>query len=234
MTEQIVVRTRDIDSEIFDADLRSYMLKVYNYMTAGIGISGIVAYLITTIPELQAIFIGTPLFWVCFAAPLVMIFFFSDKLYNGTPRAAQMWFWTFCALEGVGLTAVALHYAAQSIVQVFFLTTAMFAGLSIWGYTTKKELSGFASFFFMALIGLIIAMIFNIFIVSEGFGLLISCAAVLIFAGLIAFDTQMIKNQYIEQGEVGNSAVVGALHLYLDFLNMFLHLLYILGISNND
>ena len=234
LKEKLMNTKANIQTNTIDESLRQYMLKVYNYMAAGIGISGVVAYLITTVPVLNEIFIGTFLFWICLFAPLVMLLFFSKALYSGSPRAAQIWFWIFCALEGVGITAFTMQYTTESIFQIFFITAAMFAGISLWGYTTKRDLSGLGMFFMMALIGLIVAMIINIFVMNTMFGMLISSVAVLIFSGLIAYDTQLIKNQYLEQGEVGNSAICGALSLYLDFLNLFIHLLALFGVKLDD
>lgn len=215
-------------------DVNSYMRRVYNYMTVGLGISGLVAYIISAVPALTQFVLHTPFFWVALLAPLVMIFFFSDRLYNASPQGAQLWFWIFAALEGLSLSIFFVHFTGVSIIKVFFITSAMFAGLSLYGYTTKRDMSGWGKFLFIALIGLIVAMIVNLFIASAQVSWLISVIAVVLFAALIAYDTQRIKDDYLAHGEVGNSAVSGALSLYLDFINMFIHLLNIFGIANND
>ena len=217
-------------AEVFDESLRQYMLKVYNYLTMGVALSGVVALAVANIPPLTALFIGTPLFWLCLFGPLIMLVFFSGPITSGTPKQAQMWFWSFCALEGVGLSVFFLVYTAQSMIQVFFITAAMFGAMSLFGYTTKKDLGPWASFLFMGLIGIIVALILNLFIGSSLMMSVISVCAVIVFAGLTAYDTQRIKNDFIAQGEIGNSAIQGALNLFLDFVNMFIYLAHLFGI----
>lgn len=223
-----VTRASDVTS------LQLYMRRVYNYMATGIGLSALTSYLVVTVPALNALFIGTPLYWVALLAPLVMIFFMNSWLRNTTAANAQLWFWTFCILEGIGLTVIAMLYTPGSMFQIFLVTSAMFGGISLWAYTTSKDLSGWGSFLLMALIGLIVVMVFNIFIANAMTSILISIAAVLLFSALIAYDTQRIRADFLSHGEAGNSAIFGALALYLDFLNLFIHLLHLFGLGTNN
>lgn len=218
----------DVDS------VNAYMRQVYNYMTIGLGISGLVAYIVSVIPALSNLILHTPLLWVVIFAPLAMIFFFSKSLYNASPGAAQTWFWIFSVLEGLMLSIMFLHYTGESVIGVFFITSAMFAALSIYGLTTKRDMSSWGKFLFIAVIGLIAVMLINLFVGSAQFGLLISIGAVLVFSALIAYDTQRIRDDFIMYGGNESTAVQGALSLYLDFLNIFIHLLSIFGIKVND
>lgn len=215
-------------------DANAFMLRVYNYMVVGLLISGLTALAVSMSPALTSIIFGTPLMWVVMFAPLVMIFFFYGTLVNASPAGAQAWFWLFAFLEGLMLSTIMLHYTGESIISVFFMTSAMFAGLSLYGYTTKRDMSAWGKFLFMALIGLIIAMVANFFMASAMIATLISVGGVVLFAALIAYDTQRIKTNYLESGDIGNSAVQGALSLYLDFLNMFMFLLHLFGIGSDD
>ena len=214
--------------------VNEYMIRVYNYMMAGLAISGLTAWVVSVTPALMAFVFSSPMVYIIMFAPLVMIFFFYGKLQNATPAGAQLWFWIFAFLEGLMLSSLAVVYTGESIVAVFFVTSAMFAGLSTYGYTTKRDMSGWGKFLFMALIGLILVMIVNLFVANTLLGTLISAAAVVLFAALIAYDTQRIKDDFLMNGgEVGNAAVQGALSLYLDFLNMFIHLLHLFGYTND-
>ncbi len=237
-----------------DEGLRAFMLRVYNYMAAGLAITGVVAYgvyamAVTTDPASavatlrngmmlthfgELIFV-TPLKWVLLFAPLAVVFFLSARLHKMSVQAAQTTFWVYAALVGASISSIFLVYAHGSIAQVFFITAAAFGSLSLWGYTTKKDLSGWGSFLFMGLIGIIIASVVNLFIASSAMQFAISVLGVLIFAGLTAYDTQSIKNEYYSgdsQLVAGQKAVLGALRLYLDFLNMFLMLLQLFGNRN--
>ena len=215
-----------------DVGLRQYMLRVYNYMCAALAMTGLVAYIVSTNETMMAYIFGTPLMWVAIFAPLALVFFISFRINHMSAATAQMTFWIYACLVGLSLSILFLAYSGTSIARVFFITASAFAGLSIIGYTTKKNLSGMGSFLFMGLIGLIVAMVVNIFLGSSTLEMLISFAGVLIFAGLTAYDTQQIKLMYYEGdgSEVATKkAVMGALKLYLDFLNMFLFLLHIFG-----
>ncbi len=214
-----------------DQGLRRHMLSIYNYMSSGVLLSGIVALLFAN-SGMAAQVLGTPLWWLIALAPLgfVMAMSFGQNKFS-TP-ALQMMFWAFCTVMGLSLSTIFLRFTGASIAGTFFATAGAFAGLSLVGYTTKKNLSAMGSFMTMGLIGIIIAMVINIFLQSSGLSMAISILGVLIFAGLTAYDTQRLKNQYYEvQGSefAGKAIVLGALTLYLDFINMFQFLLSFLG-----
>jgi uncharacterized protein len=234
-----------------DEGLRAHMLRVYNYMAIGLGITGILAYVTyslatTTDPSqsvgqmangvmltsLGAAIYGGPIMWVLILAPLAMVFFLSFRINKLSVGAAQFTFWAYAALLGISLSSIFVVYTAQSITQVFFISAATFGAMSLYGYTTKRDLSQFGSFLIMGLIGIIIAMLVNIFLQSSALGFAISVIGVLIFVGLTAYDTQKIKTMYSanDDGTVaGRKAIMGALALYLDFLNIFLFLLQLFG-----
>lgn len=225
-----------------DEGLRSYMLRVYNLMAMGLAITGVAAYgtSIMAISNGQLTGFGqlifaSPLRWVVFLAPLALVFFLSFRINKMSVPAAQTTFWVYSGLVGLSLASVFLVYTGQSIVQTFFVTAAAFGALSLWGYTTKRDLTGMGSFLFMGLIGVIIAMVVNLFLQSSALQFAISAIGVLVFAGLTAYDTQKIKEMYYEgDGEVvaGRKAIMGALRLYLDFINLFLFMLQFLGNRN--
>lgn len=226
-----------------DQGLRSYMLKVYNYMAAGLGITGVAAYATFhaavdaaggLTPFGNAIFVS-PLKWVLILAPLALVILLSFRISRMSVSAAQMTFWAYAALVGVSFASLGLIYTAGSIAQVFFITAGTFGALSLYGYTTKRDLAGFGSFLFMGLIGLIIASLVNLYFQNGMFSLVLSAVGVLIFTGLTAWDTQQIKEMYFEADDVavmGRKAIMGALRLYLDFINLFLSLLRIFGNRN--
>jgi uncharacterized protein len=222
------VATADID-----AGLREYMLRVYNYMTAGLAVSGLLA-LFAAQPSIAPMIWGTPLAWVVIFAPLAMVFFLSARIHAMSFSTAQISFWVFAALMGLSLSSIFLQYSMGSIARVFFITSGTFAGMSLWGYTTSRNLSGFGSFLMMGLIGIIIAMLVNIFLASTMMDFVISVLGVLIFTGLTAYDTQRVKESYFEGDEAetaGKKAIMGALTLYLDFINLFIMLLRLFGSS---
>ena len=232
-----------------DQGLRTYMLKVYNLMAAGLALTGVAAYLLYTLsvtaeptayqvrPDLYLTDLGytvfvSPLKWVMMLAPLAMVFFLSFRVHKMSVAAAQTTFWIYATMVGLSLATIFLVYTQESITQVFFITAASFGALSLWGYTTKKDISGWGSFLFMGVIGLVIAMVVNIFLASPALTFAISAIGVLVFAGLTAYDTQQIKEMYYEgdgSAVMGRKAVMGALRLYLDFLNMFLFMLQLFG-----
>ena len=226
-----------------DQGLRSYMLKVYNYMGAGLAITGVAAYGTfhaavdaagSLTPFGQAIF-TSPLRWVLIFAPLALVMLLSFRINRMSVSAAQLTFWAYAALIGVSFASLGLIYTAGSIAQVFFITAGTFGALSLYGYTTKRDLAGFGSFLFMGLIGLIIASLVNLYFQNGMFSLVLSAVGVLIFTGLTAWDTQQIKEMYFEADDVavmGRKAIMGALRLYLDFINLFLSLLRIFGNRN--
>ena len=219
-----------------DEGLRSYMLSVYNTMALGMALTGLAAYgtyaLAASNPAVAQLLYASPLRWVVMLAPLGFVFFLSFRIHKMSVSAAQTTFWAYAALMGVSLSSIFIVFTGQSIVQTFFVTAASFGALSLYGYTTKRDLSGMGSFLFMGLIGLILAMVVNIFLASSALQFAISVIGVLIFAGLTAYDTQDIKNMYYEgdgRDVAGRKAIMGALRLYLDFINMFMFLLQFMG-----
>ncbi len=226
-----------------DEGLRAYMLRVYNYMAAGVAITGVVAYVAFMMAVVQTpagaqltefgnVIFNSPLKWVVFLAPLGLVFFISARLGRMSVAAAQMAFWAFAGLMGLSLASIFMVYAGESITRVFFISAAAFGGLSLYGYTTKKDLSGWGSFLIMGLIGIIIASVVNIFLASSAMQFAISVIGVLVFAGLTAYDTQQIKEMYYAgdgQATMGKKAIMGALRLYLDFINLFMMLLMLFG-----
>ncbi|MBA4749950.1 MAG: Bax inhibitor-1/YccA family protein [Alphaproteobacteria bacterium] len=226
-----VVRGR-ADTQSLDMGLRAYMLKVYNYMAIGLGLTGVVAMLVASSPTMLMAIFGSPLKWVVMLAPLAMVFFISFRIHAISAATAQALFWIYAALVGLSLSSIFLAYTGASIAKVFFITAGTFAGMSLYGYTTKRDLSKFGSFLIMGLIGVILASIVNIFLKSSGLEFVISLLGVFIFVGLTAYDTQQIKSLYYEDDhpEIGaKKAIMGALTLYLDFLNLFLYLLRFMG-----
>lgn len=232
---------RPADQATFDVGLRKHMLSVYNYMAAGLALSGIVALLVFSnqgVAELfykfnqQGRLVGmTGLGWIVTFAPLAMLFG-SGMVMRGSRGAAQAFYWVFVTLMGISLTTILYRYTGESVVRVFFITAAAFAGLSLYGYTTKRSLSAIGSFLVMGLIGLVIAMVVNMFLQSAMMLFVISAVGVLIFAGLIAHDTQRLKEQYSANWDGGTAdkvAIFGALGLYLNFINLFQFLLMFLG-----
>jgi hypothetical protein len=216
----------------FDEGLRGHMLSIYNYMTSGILLTGIVALLAFTSGTAEAIFTGGILRWVVALSPMAVVFAMSFGANRFSTGTLQVMFWGFSILMGLSLSSVFLVYTGGSIATTFFATAAAFAGLSLFGYTTKKNLSGMGSFLIMGLVGLIVAMLINLFLKSPAFHYAISFIGVLIFAGLTAYDTQRLKEeyQYLRGTEfAGKAVVLGALTLYLDFINMFQFLLSFLG-----
>ena len=221
-----------------DVGLRSYMLSVYNYMASGVLLTGIVALgfanssLINLIVN-PATGQATPLFWIALFAPLAIVFALSFGINRISAGTAQALFWAYAALVGVQFSSLFLVYTGTSIAQAFFATAAAFLGLSLYGYTTKRDLSAMGTFFLMGVVGLFIAILIKLFLRSPGLDLAISAIGVLLFAGLTAYDTQKIKSIYLTvagNGEaMAKTAVIGALNLYLDFINMFLFLLRFMG-----
>ena len=242
-----------VDAATVDAGLRAYMLRIYNYMSIGLAITGLAAlgvYMaaVTTDPSGAAAKFGnafltpfgyamfvSPLKWLFILAPLAMVFVISAGINRLAPSTAQILFWVFSALMGISLSSIFLVYTHTSIVRVFFITAATFGALSLYGYTTKRDMSGMGSFLFMGLIGIIVASLVNIFFASSGLAWVISVLGVLIFTGLTAYDTQKIKEMYLESDDgtvSGRKAIMGALTLYLDFINLFLMLLRLFGNRN--
>ncbi len=219
-----------------DAGLRSYMLRVYNYMASGLALTGIVAYVVSESPQAMHAIFGTPLYWLVLLAPLGLVFFLSARITRMQPTTAQALFWLYAALMGVSMSFIFVAYTGTNIARVFFITAGSFAGLSLYGYTTKRDLSAFASFLMVGLIGIILASLVNLFLHSTGLQFAVSVIGVLVFAGLTAYDTQSIKELYFAGDDAGvatRKSVMGALRLYLDFLNLFLMLLQLFGSNRN-
>jgi FtsH-binding integral membrane protein len=223
-----------------DVGLRQYMLRVYNYMASGLALTGLVAALVAGSPAINQLFFqyglrgATPtgLGWLAIIAPVGLVFAISFGIGRMRASTAQGLFWLYAGLMGVSLSSIFLVYTGASITRVFFITSASFAGLSLYGYTTKRNLSAFGTFLVMGLWGLVIASLVNMFLASSALQFVLSVAGVGIFAGLTAWDTQKIKEMYWESdyGETaGKKAVMGALTLYLDFINLFLMLIRLLG-----
>jgi hypothetical protein len=229
---------------VMDVGLRAYMLKVYNYMATGILLTGIISLIsfklaadIDSSGAIAFTSFGNTIFfsgwkWVIMLAPLGIVFYMSAAINKMSASKAQTVFWIFAALMGLSLSWVLLVYTGKSVARVFFITSATFGTMSIYGYTTKRDLTKLGSFLFMGLIGIIIASLVNIFLKSTMMYFVISILGVLIFVGLTAYDTQKIKNMYVasDTGElIGKKAVMGALTLYLDFINLFIMLLRLFG-----
>ncbi|MEI2805451.1 MAG: Bax inhibitor-1/YccA family protein [Albidovulum sp.] len=254
MADYETIRTGRIGTRTLQIDegLRAYMNKVYGLMSVGMLITGAAAWAISglAVTNVQTAYqIGadryltdfgyalyaSPLKWLVMLAPLVMVFAFGAVLNRISAAGAQVYFYAYAALMGLSLSSIFLVFTGYSIVQTFLVTAIAFAGLSLWGYTTKKDISGWGSFLIMGVIGLLVASIVNMFLGSPAVMFAISAIGVLIFAGLTAYDTQNIKNTYIahaSQGDsewLGKSAIMGALNLYLDFINMFMFLLQFMG-----
>jgi FtsH-binding integral membrane protein len=248
-------RVQQTSAAEMDQGLRSFMLGVYNHMVIGLAISAVFALGINQLAVTDQanavarvgnsiyltafgkLLYGTPLMWVVALAPLAFILFFSFRLEKMSAAAARTMFFAFSAVMGLSLSTLLIRYTGASVVQVFFITAATFGGLSLYGYTTQKSLSGWGSFLIMGLIGVILASLVNMFLASSALGFAISVIGVLVFAGLTAYDTQRLKEMYLYSDLDAESAlklsVNGALSLYLDFVNMFQLLLSLFG-SRND
>lgn len=215
-----------------DEGLRSYMLRVYNYMASGLALTGIIAFLTASSETMIQAIYGTALMWVVMLAPLGFVFFLSFRINKMSFSAAQLTYWAFAAVMGLSVAWIFLAFTGASIARVFFITAGTFAAMSLYGYTTKRDLSGWGSFLFMGLIGIILAAIVNMFIGSTALQFAISVIGVIVFTGLTAYDTQSIKELYYEADSrevAGKKSVMGALRLYLDFINLFIMLLHLLG-----
>jgi len=237
--------TKTTDQVVIDEGLRAYMLKVYNYMTTGLLLTGLVAYFfgkasivtgemgqIVGVTSIGALLFGSPLKWVVMLAPLGFVFYLSAKINKMSVSSAQITFWVFSAIMGLSLASIFIVYTQASIARVFFISSGTFAAMSLYGYTTKKDLTKLGGFLFMGLIGIIIASLVNLFFQSSALHFAISVIGVLVFVGLTAYDTQSIKNMYYagdSESVGGKKALMGALRLYLDFINLFIMLLRLFG-----
>ena len=237
-TQSVQKSSASISSANIDAGLRTHMNKVYALMSIGLFLTGGVAYIVGNNETLvMSLFTGMSR-WVVMFAPLVVVFAMGSMINRLRASTAQLIFYAFSALMGLSISYIFMIYTSVSIAQTFLVTSIAFAGLSLYGYTTKRNISGMGSFLIMGVIGLIVASIVNIWMQSPALMYAISVIGVLIFAGLTAYDTQKIKNTYIQMAQNGQnewiekSAIMGALSLYLDFLNMFMFLLHLFGNRN--
>ena len=239
------VGTRTAATGIVDEGLRQHMLRVYNYMASALALTGVIAYVTASMSvvtndvgqivgytQLGATLFGSALKWVVMLAPLGFVFFLSARINRMSFSTAQTTFWVFAGVMGVSFATIFIAYTGASITRVFFITAGTFAGMSLYGYTTKKDLTSWGSFLFMGLIGVVIAMVVNIFLQSSALHFLISAVGVIVFVGLTAYDTQKIKELYMgsdDRETMGKKAIMGALNLYLDFINLFIMLLRLFG-----
>ena len=237
--------TKAAEKGVIDEGLRAYMLKVYNYMTTGLVLTGFISYFfgkasivtdefgqIIGYTQLGGILFNSPLMWIIMLAPLGFVFYLSARINKMSVSSAQMTFWLFASIMGLSLASVFIQFTGASIARVFFITAGTFAAMSLYGYTTKRDLTRLGGFLFMGLIGIIIASIVNIFVGSTALQFAISVIGVLVFVGLTAYDTQSIKNMYYagDSEAIGSKkALLGALRLYLDFINLFILLLQLFG-----
>ena len=221
-----------VEAREIDQGLRAYMLRVYNYMASALALSGIVAIFAASSETVMAAIFGSPLQWVVMLAPIGLVLFLSARINKMSASAAQTTFWVFAALMGLSLSSIFMIYTPVSITRVFFITAGTFGGMSLYGYTTKRDLTGIGSFLMMGLFGILIAMVVNIFLQSSALQFAISVIGVLVFVGLTAYDTQKIRRMYLESDgseTMSKKAIMGALTLYLDFINLFIMLLHLFG-----
>ncbi|GHC77623.1 Bax inhibitor-1/YccA family protein [Limoniibacter endophyticus] len=217
---------------LFDEGLRKHMLRVYNYMGLGLALTGIVALVVASTPALYVPIFTSPLKWVVMLAPLAFVMFFSFRIHAMSGAQAQAMFWAFCAVMGLSMASIFLVFTGASIARTFFIAATMFGAMSLYGYTTKTDLTKFSSFLIMGLIGVVIASLVNLFMQSSMMQFVISVVGIFVFLGLTAWDTQSIKEQYAENFDAEAQqkiAVFGALSLYLNFVNIFQLLLSLTG-----
>lgn len=231
----------------YDEGLRSYMLKIYNLMTIALAITGCVSFMAGNSQVFFSIIYSktsngvglSALGWIIMLSPLFMVMFLSYKIQSMSAKAAQMMFWVYSVLMGLSLAPIFLAYTSESIARTFFITASAFGAMSLYGYTTKKDLTSFGSFLMMGVIGIFIASIANIFLASSGLSFAISVIGVLVFTGLTAYDTQVLKQMYLQSARMNSEmtdkiAIHGALRLYLDFINLFIMLLRFFGATRRD
>lgn len=215
-----------------DAGLRRYMMSVYNHMAIGLGITGLVAFTVSQSHDMMQVLMFSPMRWVVLLAPIAIPFFLGARLGSIKASTAQLLFWIYAGLMGLSLSFLFVIFTGESMARVFFITASMFGSMSLYGYLTQRDLSGMGSFLMMGLFGLIIASLINMFMHSSAMHFVISCLGVLIFTGLTAYDVQNIKSLYYSGDNAEDQekkAIFGALQLYLDFVNLFIHLMYLLG-----
>lgn len=233
------VQSNTTDSVEIDLGLKAYMNKVYSFMAVGLALTGVIAHLFSkmafdfntgTYTQFGMTLYASPLAFVIMLAPLGFIMALSFGIAKMKESTVQILYWSFASVMGISLASIFIQYTGESVARVFFITAGSFGALSIYGYTTKKDLSGWGSFLFMGLIGILIASVVNIFLASSALQFAISVIGVLVFAGLTAYDTQQIKNMYFDgTGNEGKKAIMGSLRLYLDFINLFIMLIQLFG-----
>jgi len=238
---RIIRGQAETQAGVIDAGLRAYMLRVYNYMLVGMGLTGATAWMTanTSLRDLFFVYVPqahgyglTTLGMIAIFAPLGLVLLLSYRINRMSVAAAQSMFWVYAGLMGISIASILLNFTGESVARVFFITAATFGAMSLYGYTTKRDLTGFGSFLFMGLIGIIIASVVNFWVQSSMLMFVVSVAGVLIFVGLTAYDTQKIKDMYVANDDgtlAGKKAVMGALRLYLDFVNLFLMLIQLFG-----
>lgn len=224
--------TRSYTATDIDEGLRAHMIRVFAYMAMGLGLTGLVSFLTASSPALMNAIFGSPLKWVVVLSPLAIVFFLSARINQMTFSAAQMTFWAYSGLMGLSLSVIFVVFTNESIARLFFITASVFASMSLYGYTTRRDLSSMASFLIMGVWGLVVASLVNLFMQSSAMQIMISMIAVLVFTGLTAYDTQSIKESYLESDSLdtaGKKAIFGALMLYINFISLFIHLLQLFG-----
>lgn len=236
MQDNRFASTEAIRSTQIDVGMRSYMLGVYNHMTTALALTGFAAFgtklAVTAMPSLGMMLFGSPLMYVIMFAPLGMVMWLSFRINAMSPTKARTLFYAYALVMGLSLTTILFAFTGSSVARAFFITAGAFAALSIYGYTTKRDLSALGAFLIVGVVGLLLASIVNIFVASAGMEFIISIVGVLLFAGLTAYDTQKIKSMYNagdDKATAARKSIFGALTLYLDFINMFLFLLRLLG-----
>lgn len=232
MSTRFVSRPASGAAAAFDAGLRRHMLSIYNNMGVGLAITGLVAFLVASTPALYQPIFGTPLKWLAMFAPLAFVFFLSFRIERMTAASARTAFFAFAAVMGVSMASIFLVFTGASIARTFFIAAAMFLSVSLWGYTTKSDLSKWSTFLFMGLIGVVIASLVNVFIGSTALQMAVSIAGVIVFTGLTAWDTQRLKSEYVHYAGTSHAeklGIMGALSLYLNFVNLFQLLLTFFG-----
>jgi len=226
-----MTRTEAMQADV-DVGLRQYMLRVYNYMASGLALTGLVAAFVASQPALVNAIFGSPLRWLVMLAPIGLVFFLSFRVHAMSAAAAQATFWVYAAVNGISFAIIFLAFTHTSIARVFFISAATFAAMSLYGYTTKRDLTSMGAFAFAGLIGILIAGLVNIFLMSSALQFAISVIGVVVFIGLTAYDTQRIKEIYFEgdgQEVLAKKSIMGALVLYLDFINLFIMMLQLFG-----
>jgi uncharacterized protein len=215
-----------------DQGLRSHMVRVFMLMAMGLGVTGLVAFFAASSQQFMVAVFTSPLKWVVMLAPLGMVFFLSARISTLRLETAQILFWVYAALMGVSLSTLFVVFTGESIARLFFITGSVFGAMALYGYTTNRDLTQFGSFLMMGLLGIIVASVVNIFLHSSAMQMVVSTLGVLIFTGLTAYDAQQIKESYLESDSVdtaGKKAIIGALMLYLDFINLFISLMHLFG-----